>query len=180
MSSNSVIIDKYAKAAFQIAQKSNLQDVFLNDLNIFYKNIEASLGELANPAISRTQLANIIADVAEKLKTNDILKDFLVVVAKSRRINLIEKIYKKLEILVKKDKNILQVELISAKKLREEQVEETLKVLKTRYPENEIEIAQSIKEDILGGVVIKIGSFVIDTSIKSQLQEIYNDCQTII
>ncbi len=180
MSNNSVVVDKYAKAAFEIAKKSNLEDIFLNDLSNFYQNISESLRELSNPAISKGELKNIIIDLTQKLKINDVLSSFLIVLAQSRRINLIEKIYEKLEALVKKDKNILQVELISASELKSDQLTQVKNLLKTKYPNNQIEIQESIKKDLLGGIVIRIGSFVIDTSVKSQLSEIYSDCISII
>lgn len=180
MSSNSVVVDKYAKVAFGISKKFNLGEVFINDLEIFCKNISKFLPELTNPAISRIALENIIHDLTKKLKTNSHLVDFLIILAKSRRLNLIEKVYQKLEELVKKDQNILQVEIISAKKLKADQLAHTKKLLKEQYPNSEIEIQQTIKEDIIGGIVIKIGSFVIDTSIKSQLSSIYSDVKSII
>ena len=180
MSDNSIIVDKYAKAAFNIAKKAKISDVFVKDFGIFCNATSPFLKELANPAISNFEIKNIIADISKKLKINDKLEAFIITLAQSRRIKLIVKIQEKLEHLVKADNNILEVELVSAVKLKADQINQTKDLLKKKYPKKNIEIQANIDKDILGGVIIKIGSFVIDNSIKNQLESIYNECRLAI
>jgi F-type H+-transporting ATPase subunit delta len=180
MSNATIVVDKYAKAAFGVAKKTNLSDIFVKDLDVFCQNITPFLKELSNPAISKSQISQIVGDITGKLKTNPQVSNFISMIAQARRLNIAGKIQEKLEALVKTDNKILQVELLSSHKLRKEQVEQTQKLLKEKYTQNEIESNEIIKSDILGGVVIKIGSFVIDNSIKNQLSNIANECKAII
>lgn len=180
MSDTAIIIDKYAKAAFNIAKKAKLSKVFVKDIDVFYQNILPFLKELSNPTISKIQLENIVSDLVKKLKINSTVSHFLISLTRSRRLNLTKEIHNKLEDLVKKDNKILKVELISAQKLKKAELDETKKLLQKQHPKNEIEIHEIIKKDILGGVVIKIGSHVIDNSIKNQLSTIYADCRSAI
>ena len=180
MPNATIIADKYAKAIFNIGKKINSGDLFVKDLGVFYNNISDSLEEISNPTISKAQVENIINDLAQKLKINSNITNFLIILAKERRLSLLGHILQKLEKLVKKDKNILQVELISAKQMKEEQLVQTRKLLETKYPKNTIEISEVVKSDILGGIIIKIGSFVIDNSVENQLANLHKECKLAI
>lgn len=180
MSNNSVIVDKYAKAAFALAKKAKLTEVFVKDFSVFCQNISGFLKEITNPTIAKSEIENIIGDLSKKLNLNPLLQNFLITLAEARRLNLASKIQQKLENMVKKDNQVLQVELISAKQLKEEQLTQIQELLKTKYPQNKIEINEVIKKDILGGIIIKIGSFVIDSSVKNQLSTIYAEANSAI
>lgn len=180
MSNSSIIVDKYAKAAFGLAKKANITEIFVRDFATFCQNIENSIKEITNPTISKSQLELIVRDICKKLSLNSNLEDFLVKLAQSRRLGVAGKIQKKLDILVKKDNKILQVELILAQKSSIEQLEEFKNLLQKSYPQNKIEINEIINKEILGGSVIKIGSVIIDSSIKNQLSNIYAEAKSAI
>ena len=74
----------------------------------------------------------------------------------------------------------METELISVITLNDKQLEEIKSTLQKKYPGKTIEINQTIDKDILGGVVIKIGSLVIDSSLKNQLAQIMAKFQSEI
>jgi F-type H+-transporting ATPase subunit delta len=170
MAINQLIAKKYALAAFSLAKKSNLIDQFLGDLkkfSDFFSN--STIKELSNPAISRVDLGKMVVELGEKLSLNNKVIAFLETVAGSRRISGIKLIEKHFSKLVKVEKNILEVELISAIQLDEQTIQEVRSTLQKQYSKLTIEIEQTIKKDILGGLIIKIGSNMIDASLKRQL-----------
>jgi F-type H+-transporting ATPase subunit delta len=170
MAINQLIAKKYALAAFNLAEKSNLIDQFLGDLKKFSDFFsDATIKELSNPAISRINLGKIVAELGEKLSLNNKVVVFLETVASARRIGEIKAIEKHFSKLVKIQKKILEVEVISAVELNSETLQEVKSTLQKQHSDLSIEIKQTVKKDILGGLVIKIGSNMIDASLKRQL-----------
>lgn len=170
MAINQLIAKKYALAAFNLAKKSNLIDQFLGDLKKFSEFFSGTtIKEISNPAISKINLAKIVVELGEKLALNAKVITFLEMVASARRINEIKAIEQHFVKLVKIEKKILEVEVISAVQLNAEVLQEVKATLQKQYSGLEIEIKQTIKKDILGGLVIKVGSNMIDASLKRQL-----------
>lgn len=175
------LVSKYAKSAFSFAKKANLLDQFGADLKKVATTLnDAMIEELANPAISRINLAHIIDELAAKLALHEQVVLFLKVVAKARRINIIHAIEKQFSILVKKEKKILEVEVFSAQNLDEQSLQEIKAILQKKYSDQKIELIQIIKKDILGGVIIKIGSVMFDASLKRQLFALSRNLQSIL
>ncbi len=173
MAINQLIAKKYALGAFNLAKKSNLIDQFLGDLKKFSDFFSKEITkELSNPAISKASLTKIVAELGEKLSLNSKVLLFLETVASARRINEIRAIEQHFSKLVKAEKKILEVEVISAAQLNAETLEEVKSALQKQHSDLSIEIKQTIKKDILGGLVIKIGSNMIDASLKMQLSKL--------
>ena len=181
MASTSIIANKYARAAFNIAKKDGLIENFLSDLKLFTDNFKENfIKELSSPEISRSALGEVIAEVSKKLAISPKVTQFLITIAAARRIKLINEIYKNFSYLTKIDKNILETEVISVITLNDKQLEEIKSTLQKKYPGKIIEINQAVDKDILGGVIIKIGSLVIDSSLKNQLAQIMAKFQSEI
>ncbi|MCE3254949.1 MAG: atpH [Rickettsiaceae bacterium] len=181
MAINKIVAKKYACAAFNTAKKLNLVDQFLADLekvsNAFSKSITQ---ELSNPAISKSDLKKIIADLGAKLSLHEKVISFLETIASSRRINEINAIEQNFAQLAKAEKKILEVEVFSAANLDSQNLQNLRAALEKKYAGKKIEIKQLIKKDILGGVQIKIGSTLFDASLKTQLQSLKNQLQSTL
>lgn len=181
MASAAIIANKYAKAAFNIAKKDGLVEKFLSDLKLFTDNFsEKFIKELSSPTISKSALGEVISEVGKKLTLNTKVIQFLVTIAEARRIKLIGEIYKNFVSLTKESKNILEAEVTSVIALNDKQLEEIRSALQKKYLGKSIEINKVIDKNILGGIVIKIGSLVIDASLKNQLDQIMADFQSEI
>ena len=175
------IANKYAKAAFNVAKGHNLIDRFSGDLQLFVDNFSnAFIKELSNPTISKEDLAKIITEIAGKLSLNDKVVSFLTIVAEARRIGLIKEINQSFSNLVKAEKKILEVEVFAVENLSTDNISEIKAILQKKYPGQTLEIKQIIKKDILGGVVIKVGSTMIDASLKTQLDALNNQFQSTL
>lgn len=181
MAANNLLAKKYSVAAFGLAKKLNLLDVFEADLGKFVGAFsKVMLKELSNPAISREDLQKVVAELGAKLELNQNVINFLTVIAEQRRINNIAAITKSFSKLVKAEKNILEADVISAVDLDANSVAEIKDVLAKKYAGKAIKLNQIVKKDILGGVQIKIGSVLIDASLKQQLANLNKQFQSIL
>ncbi|MFT6077053.1 MAG: F-type H+-transporting ATPase subunit delta [Myxococcota bacterium] len=181
MAINNLLAKKYAIAAFNVAKKANIIDQFSSDLQNFVSSLPSSIiKELSNPAISKTNLKDIIVAFGKKMSLGEEVISFIEVVAQERRISNIVAIANHFNKLVKKEKNILEVEVFSAKILDDKAIEEIKSILAKKYAGNSIEIKQSIKKDILGGIQIKIESMMIDASLKRQISALNQQFQSIL
>lgn len=181
MAVNNLLAKQYSLAALNVAKKLNLLDVFESDLQklsaAFSKEM---LRDLSNPVISKDALIAVVSDLAAKLSLNENVTGFLKVVAENKRISNIKQIAQSFSDLIKSEKNILEVEVISASDLDEQSLVEIKELLAKKYSGKNIQIKKSIKKDILGGVQIKIESMLIDASLKQQLINLNQQFQSIL
>lgn len=172
----SLVAKNYAKALFNIAKDSGKVDEILAQLDKFAQNFTADfVAELNNPAIATSDLAKIIKLINEKIGVEGVAADFLNVVFKNRKAGHFNDIYQEFVSLTKAHKNILQIEVISATEINADSLNKIKEVIAKQHDGKEIEISQTVKSNILGGIQIKIGSNLIDASVKSQLDQIENE-----
>ena len=169
----SVVAKNYAKALFAAAKKSNALDKITEELENFRQSFSLDFArELKNPVISKVDSTKIINDIAKNLNLGKLLSDFLTAVTRNKRLNLFPEIYEEFTRLNKIQKNILEVELISTTKLEKAAIEKIRASVGKKHLGKIIEIKETIKKEILGGLQIKIGSNLIDASLKNQISNI--------
>ena len=153
----------------------------MSDLNKFSAILSKPIiNELSNPAISRENLKKIVAELGLKLSLHKQVINFLEVTAEARRIVDIKAIELNFIKLAKVEKNILEVEVFSSCDLDLESIQNIKEILKTKYTDKIIEITSTIKKDILGGLQIKIGSTIIDYSLKRRLITLNQQLQSVL
>lgn len=173
----SVVAKNYAKALFAAAKKNDSVDKVSSELESFKENFSTSFAhELKNPVIAKNDLVKIIQDITEKFSLCSLSSNFFASIVRNRRLNLFPEIYEEFLRLIKQQKNILEVEVITAVKPESEQVERIKSLVSKKYPDKQVKIKGVLKENILGGFQIKIGSEVIDASLKNQLSNLSKEC----
>jgi F-type H+-transporting ATPase subunit delta len=177
----SVVAKNYSKALFLAAKKSNSLDKVLSELEVFKENFSTSFAhELKNPVIAKNDLVRIITEVTKKFGLGQLTSNFFASIIRNRRLNLFPEIYEEFLRLVKLEKNILEVEVISAGKANKDQIEKVKLLIEKKYPGKKVAIKEVVKEQIMGGVQIKIGSELIDASLKNQLESLKKECLAAI
>ena len=173
----SVVAKNYAKALFVAAYKSKSVDKISAELEVFKQNFSTSFAhELKNPVIAKNDLVRIIQEVTKKFGLGNLTSNFFASIVRNRRLNLFPEIYEEFSRLVKQQKNILEVEVIVAAKSHKDQLDRIKAIIEKSYPGKAIAIRETVKEKILGGLQVKIGSQVIDASLKNQLSSIAKEC----
>lgn len=166
----SPLAKNYAKALFDLGLKSNALDKISSEVEIFNKNFSTSFArELKNPAISKADSVKIINGITQKLGFSKTSSDFFAVISENKRLALFPEIYAEFNSLLKLKNNILDVELISSTKLDNATVESIKAIVGKKYAGKKIEVKEVIKQEILGGLQIKIGSDLFDASLKNQI-----------
>jgi F-type H+-transporting ATPase subunit delta len=94
------------------------------------------------------------------------------VLAENRRLSLFSSIKEEFEAYLREHKNILEIEIITAKKAGEKQLDEIKGLVAKKYPKKTISIISKIDEKILGGFEVRIGSQLIDATTKTQLTKL--------
>lgn len=173
----SVVAKNYAKALLVAARKSNTVDKVAAELEVFKQNFSTSFAhELKNPVIAKNDLVRIISEVTKKFGLGALTSNFFASIVRNRRLNLFPEIYEEFSRLVKQQNNVLEVEVISAVKPQQVHIDRVKGLIEKKYPGKTVAIKETVEKKILGGFQVKIGSEVIDASLKNQLETLKKEC----
>lgn len=170
------IAARYATAIFEIAQENNDLDGLEKSLN----DLGAALAESADlrtlihsPLISRADQEAAIAAIAERMGLAPVMKNALALMAEKRRLFVLPQLIVALRARLAEERNEITAEVVSAKALTKAQTEKLAKVLSARVGKT-VNVNAAVDEDLIGGLVVKVGSKMIDTSIRSRLNSLQN------
>jgi F-type H+-transporting ATPase subunit delta len=173
---SSGIAARYATAVFGLAKDSS-------DLKNLESNVEdlaaaldasAELRDLiSSPMYSRDDQANVISAVATKMKLMPIVSNTLALMASKRRLFVLPALIAQLRGLIAEEKGEVTAEVISAKAMTKTQADKLAKAIKSRIGKD-VKIDATVDESLIGGLVVKVGSQMIDTSIRSKLNSLSN------
>jgi F-type H+-transporting ATPase subunit delta len=160
----------YAKSLFLLAKKHNLVDKTAANLELFKNSFSEDFAhELQNPVISKNDLVKIMEEILTKFSFEIIVTDFLLTIASNKRLNLFLEISQEFNRLLKKHKNILEAEVVFATKSDKDYLNKIKEIIEKKYLGKIVEIKETINPKILGGFQIRVGSDVIDASLKNQI-----------
>jgi F-type H+-transporting ATPase subunit delta len=168
------VVEPYAEALMSLAQEKNLTDAIgdnIRSLRELFKESPELKDFLASPLVKAEDKKEVIRKIVGE-QIDHFLLNFLLLLVDRQRINFVEGIFNKyLENLRKLD-NVVLAEITSAVKLYEGEVEKLIKKIKKLTGAKGVEIETNIDPDVIGGVIIKVGSQIYDASIRGQLRRI--------
>ncbi|MEM7578766.1 MAG: ATP synthase F1 subunit delta [Cyanobacteria bacterium P01_A01_bin.80] len=170
----SEIAQPYASALMSLAKSNNLTEEFgqnVRSLLALVKESEELRNFFANPFVEMEDKKAVLGKVVGD-DTNAYFRNFLMLLVDRRRIMWIEDICQQYLALLRQMNQISLAEVISAIPLSEEQQQSIKDKVKAMTSAREVELETSIDKDIIGGVIIKVGSQVIDGSLKGQLRRL--------
>jgi len=168
--------NRYSLALYELANESNLlinleinSKAFLNLIssNKDFQNL------IKDPTLNREILTNIINKISENFKLENLFKNFLNLLVLKRRFFFVEQILKKFVEICSEKRGELKAEIRSAKLLNQEEIKKITDELSNNF-KSKIKLNYIQDESLIGGLVVQVGSTMIDTSIKSKLQQIEN------
>lgn len=168
------MVDPYAEALMALAQAQGLTDAFGDDARSILEMVESSpelKDVLANPFVKGTAKKQIFSQLLEG-KVHAYFLNFLLLLVDRRRIFLLEAICRQYRVLLRQLKNTVLAEVTATLALNESQREAVVQKVKTLTGASEVELEVKIDPELIGGVIIKVGSQVLDASIKGQLRRI--------
>ena len=180
MSSNKGFSDtsanRYSLALYELASESNLlENIEKNSselLNLISVNDEFNK-LIKDPTVSQDNLTNIINKISENFKLENLFRNFLCFLAKKRRFFFIEQILRSFEEICSKKRGEIKAEIKSAKQLSENEINKITDELSNNF-KSKIKLNYKYDQSLIGGLIVQVGSTMIDTSIKNKLQKIEN------
>ncbi|QGP78907.1 F0F1 ATP synthase subunit delta [Sphingobium sp. CAP-1] len=162
---------RYAVALFDLARDAQSLDTVANSLAALKAAVAESpdfKGLINSPVLSRDAAGQTIAAVASSMGIDSLTTKFLGVLAQNRRLGQLPAIIRAYETLLSNHKGEARAEVTSAHPLTKTQISALAKSLKARVG-RDVAVEAKIDPAILGGLVVKIGSQMIDSSIRTRL-----------
>lgn len=176
-----LISKTYGEALFELAVEENKVDSFAEEIQTLQQILAENeeLGRLMNhPKIIKEEKLQVIKNIFEGRLDQELL-GFLSLLITKDRYNEADSILQYFLDQVKELKGIGVAYVTTAEELREEQKEQIVSKLleTTRYQQMEMHYAQD--QTLIGGMVIRIGDRVVDSSIRTKLEELQKQLMKI-
>jgi len=168
--------ERYSLALFELSEENNLLGQIENQsssvLNLIDQSEDFS-NLIKDPTTNKEDLLKIINKIAENYKFETLFKNFLNFLIEKRRFFFIKRILKSFIEICSKKRGELKAELKSAKELSNDEITRITDEL-TKNFSSKIKLNYKHDESLIGGLVVQVGSTMVDTSIKNKLQQIEN------
>ena len=165
---------RYASALYELASDKKAVTAVEGDLDTLAEALIKApdlAALIRNPLVTRRDAAKAIDGVANLLKLSATTKSFLGVLAGNGRLSALPEIIRAFASIAAAARGEMTAEVTSAHPLSAAQVKALAKKLKAREG-RDIKIKASVDPEILGGLVVKIGSRQIDSSIRTRLNSL--------
>ena len=127
---------------------------------------------LRNPQLERSAKAHILADLAGD--DDELLKNFLMLIAEKGRAGEIEEIALEFERLIAREERRLTVELTTARELTDKEAADIVAQIE-KAAGRKVEATRSVDPDIVGGIVLTAGSYRVDASVRGRLERLRHE-----
>ena len=167
------VAEPYAEALLDLAKSKDSLKETTNDMNIvsqFLANSSDLKKFLGNPTITRPAKKNVVKDILGEQISGSTLK-FLLLLVDRGRIEVLEQIAQKFLELSYKQESIEIAKVTSSIQLSAEQQQKIAEKLKAITGAKQIKLALKVDPELIGGFTIEVGSKMIDTSIRGQLNK---------
>ena len=168
------VAGRYATALFELARESGAIDAVKADLDRFGALIAESddfKRLVRSPVFSSAEQEHAVAAVLDAAGIGGLAANFFKTVASNRRLFAVEAIIRGFEALVAAEKGEVVAEVTVAQPLSDAHAA-TLKDALDQMTGKHVQIAVSVDPSLLGGLKVKIGSRLVDASLKTKLNSI--------
>ena len=168
--------ERYSLALYELSTESNvtsqIEEQSLSVLKLLEQSQDFS-NLIKDPTTSQDDLLKVVNTISENYKFDQLLKNFLSFLIQKRRFFFVERILKSFIEICSEKRGELKAELRSAKQLSNEEIKQITEEL-TKNFSSKIKLNYKHDESLIGGLVVQVGSTMVDTSIKSKVQQIEN------
>ena len=168
--------NRYSLALYELASENNiLSQVEVQSLSIL--NLISSSKDFSNmikdPTNNQENLVKIINSISDNNKFEILFKNFLSFLITKRRFFYLEQILRSFIETCSQKRGELKAELKSAKELSSDEILKITDELKKNFS-SKIKLNYKHDKSLIGGLIVQVGSTMVDTSIKNKLQQIEN------
>jgi F-type H+-transporting ATPase subunit delta len=165
---------RYATALFELAVETNSTDQLHADLHAFETMLAASpeLTRLVrSPVFGAEEQARALDAVLDKASISGIARNFLRVVAANRRLFAVREIIRGYKALVAKHKGEVTADVTVAQPLNDARLDEIRAALRA-ITGKDVQVNVDVDPSIIGGLKVKLGSRMVDASLRTKLNSI--------
>lgn len=170
------IAGRYAQALFDLVRDSGGIDTLSNQVDELAQAFESSddLRDLTvSPLYDRQGQEAAIGAIAAKMELSPELANTLRLLARNRRLFTLPQFLAKLRGLIADERGEVTADIVSAQELSDEQKSRLADTL-ARKSGKKVKLNARVDETLIGGMIVKLGSQMIDSSIKSKLASLQN------
>ena len=167
---------RYSLALYELAEENKhiqeIEDQSFALINLIDESKDFK-SIVRNPTNKKEDQINVISKISEHYNFNILLKKFLFLLVEKRRLFFLKNILRNFVDVCSKKKGEVKAKLVAAKKLNNDEVNNIKEELSKDFIKK-IKLNYSHDPSLIGGLVIQVGSVMIDTSIKSKLKQLEN------
>ena len=178
---SSGIAARYATALFELSSEADALDALEADLDTLGAALRDSddFGALIHsPIHSRAEQGGAIAAIGEAAGLSQTTRFALALMASKRRLFVLPAMVSALRALIAEAKGEVTANVSAAAALSDDQESTLAATLKARFGK-EVKINMAVDESLIGGLVVRVGSKMIDTSIKAKLANLQNSMKEV-
>ena len=175
------IAARYATAVFELAKEAKSIKALEGDVAV----LSAALADsddlnalITSPVVTRDEASAAISGIAKKAKLSDITSNTLALMAQKRRLFALPQLVAALEAKLAEERGEVTAEVVSAKALTKTQETKLVKTLSEQVGKT-VTLNATVDESLIGGLIVKVGSKMIDTSIRSKLNALQNTMKEV-
>ena len=168
--------NRYSLALYELASEASVITKVEENSNSFLELISNSKdfrNLIKDPTLSQEILKNVMNKMSENFNLETLFKNFLNFLILKRRFFYIQQILISFNEICSEKKGELKAEIKSAKDLSQQEINKITEELSNTF-KSKIKLNYNHDESLIGGLVVQVGSTMIDTSIKNKLQQIEN------
>ena len=170
------IAARYATAIFEMAKADKKIPALQSDLDALESTMSDSPDFntlISSPMYSREQQAKAVASIAAIMKLSGLVTNSLGLMAAKHRLFVLPHLARALRGLIAIENGEVTAKVTAAKALTKAQQDKLGKSLKATF-DKDVKISMAVDESLIGGLIVQVGSKMIDTSIRSKLNNLQN------
>jgi F-type H+-transporting ATPase subunit delta len=170
------IAGRYGQALFELAKETGTLASLEADADALGNVLKTSAdfaAMIASPVIIREEQAAAVQAVAAKVGVSTLMANTLALMATKRRLFVMPQLVADLQRRIATEKGEVTAEVTSAAPLSGEQLSKLMATLKASSGKD-IKLNATVDETLIGGLIVKLGSTMIDTSVKAKLAALQN------
>jgi len=170
----STVAERYAGALFELAKANNEVEKAEKSLDRFLESLHNSgdlLRFVRSPVFSGGDQLHGLTSILKAAGIDGLVRDFLLVLARNRRLFAVETVIKSFKALAAKDRGEVEAEITSAHPLTDAQAQELTDALRQKLGKSP-KLTVAVDPKLLGGLILRVGSQMIDTSLRTKLKNL--------
>ena len=170
------IAGRYAQALFELAKEADGLKALAADADALQAALAASpelAAMIASPVVARDEQVGAMAAIAAKMGLSTLTANTLALMGGNRRLFVLPQLVADLKARIAVEKGEMTADVTSATPLTAAQSKKLAETLKAKVGKT-IKLNTTVDESLIGGLIVKLGSVMIDTSVKSKLAALQN------